>query len=283
MSKALGKGLSALIPDSETSIASETSLEMDISKIQYNRFQPRLQYNPASLEELKNSIRDKGVLQPILVRSIDDHGGYEVVAGERRLRAAQELNLKTIPVLIRELTDQEALVIALVENIQREQLNPIEEAEAFQKLIMDFSYTPETVAAAVGKDRSTITNFIRLLKLPPLIKDAVSAGNISVGHARALLALDKESAQIELLDKVIRQGLSVREVEKAVKFHQTGNVKKLSEPKIKDSSIVELEDGVQKLLGTKVNIQLTSKGGHLTIDFYSMDDLKRIIEKMIPR
>lgn len=280
MSKALGRGLSALIPESNHSQESDHVETMDVSKIKYNSLQPRRHYDKLSLDELKASIKDKGVLQPILVRACQD--GYEVVAGERRLRAAQELQMSRIPVLIKELSDQDALVIALVENIQREQLNPIEEAEAFQKLIADFSYTQESVAVAVGKDRSTITNFLRLLKLPQLVKDAVASGDVSVGHARALLALDRESEQMEILDQIINKALSVRDVEKLVKLYQGGLAEKSVIPKIKAPHIVEVEQGLQKLLGTKVYINVKNKGGNITIDFYSMEDLNRIVKGMIP-
>lgn len=280
MSKALGRGLSALIPEVDNNLDSDKIVDMDILKIKYNSLQPRSHYDKNSLEELKASIKDKGILQPILVRARQN--GYEVVAGERRLRAAQELQMTNIPVLIKDLSDQEALVIALVENIQREQLNPIEEAEAFQKLISDYSYTQESVALAVGKDRSTITNFIRLLRLPKLVRDAVAAGEISVGHARALLALEREAEQMEILDQIINKALSVRDVEKLVKLYQGGLVEKGIIPKIKAPHIVEVENGLQKLLGTKVNINVKSKGGSITIDFYSIEDLNRIVKGMIP-
>ncbi|NCU32378.1 MAG: ParB/RepB/Spo0J family partition protein, partial [Candidatus Moranbacteria bacterium] len=224
MSKALGRGLSALIPETKNMEEGDKIVSMDINQIKYNHLQPRLHYDKDSLEDLKQSIKDKGLLQPILVRAVAE--GFEVVAGERRLRAAQELKMTRIPVLVKDLTDKEALVIALVENIQREQLNPIEEAEAFQKLITEFSHTPESLALAVGKDRSTIANFIRLLKLPGLVKQALASGQISVGHARALLGLEKESDQLDILEKMINFGMSVRDVERTIKQYQAGKPEK---------------------------------------------------------
>lgn len=282
MSKALGKGLSALISERSIDTAAVQIVQLDVARIRYNHLQPRSRYAQASLDELKASIRDQGILQPILVRANQD-GGYEVVAGERRLRAVQELQMTQIPAIVKDLTDQEALVIALVENIQREQLNPIEEAEAFQKLISEFSYTQESVALAVGKDRSTITNFIRLLRLPDLVKDAVSGGEITVGHARALLGLERESEQIDLLGQIVKKSLSVRDVEKLVKRYQSGPQPKAGGPKVKAPDIIAVEDGLQKILGTKVAIDRKGRGegGSITIDFYSDEDLNRVVKVII--
>jgi ParB family chromosome partitioning protein len=282
MSKVLGKGLSALIPEKSIDGEAVQIVQLDVARIRYNHLQPRSRYAQASLDELKASIRDQGILQPILVRANQD-GDYEVVAGERRLRAVQELQMAQIPAIVKDLTDQEALVIALVENIQREQLNPIEEAEAFQKLISEFSYTQESVALAVGKDRSTITNFIRLLRLPDLVKAAVSGGDITVGHARALLGLERESEQIELLDRIVKKSLSVREVEKLVKRYHSGSPWKADAPKAKAPDIMAVEDGLQKILGTKVGIERKGQGdsGRISIDFYSDEDLNRIVKVII--
>ena len=186
--KALGKGLSALIPERKAAESGETVARLKTESIIDNRLQPRTVYDDDKLNDLKASIKEKGVLQPILVRS--KGAQYEVIAGERRLKAARALGLDEIPAIIRDVSDQEAFVIALIENIQREELNPIEEAEAYHKMIEEFGYTQEAVAQSVGKDRTTVTNLLRILKLPADMRGSISGGQISVGHARALLAIE---------------------------------------------------------------------------------------------
>jgi len=212
--KALGKGLSALIPKANTQTKTEVVSYLKTSSIRDNSLQPRTNYNDEKLNDLKASIKEKGVLQPILVR--EKEGQHEVVAGERRLRAARALGLEEIPAIIKEVTDQEAFVIALIENIQREELNPIEEAEAYRKLIEEFGYTQEDVAQSVGKDRSTISNLLRILRLPAEIRKSVYDGELSVGHARTLLGVNVPAEQMRLFALSIKKGFSVRELENLV-------------------------------------------------------------------
>jgi len=285
--KVLGKGLSALINNnpSERSINKEISnLEnnpagnvayVKTNSILENRFQPRQKYDDARLEELKASIKEKGVLQPILVRKHDN--GFEVVAGERRLRAAKALGLEQVPVIIKNVTDREALVLALVENIQREELNAIEEALGFKRLMEEFNFTQEAVAEAIGKDRTTITNLLRLLRLPEEIQQQVADAKLSMGHARALLSLESAPVQKKMAKVIIDRGLSVRQVEELVKkAHQGQNiVQAAGKPKNRDIEI--LEEELRKILGTKVFIEDKKGKGKLVVEYYTLDDLDRIL------
>jgi len=285
--KALGKGLSALItkksPDSSSS-KEISSLEINQSgdiayvktiSILENRFQPRQNYDEAKLEDLKASIKEKGVLQPILVRKHEN--GYEVIAGERRLRAAKAIGLEQVPVIIKNVTDREALVLALVENMQREDLNAIEEALGFKRLIEEFSFTQESIAQAVGKDRSTVINLLRLLKLPDEIQKHVIDAKLSMGHARALLSLEDTPIQKKMARVIIEKGLSVRQVEDLVKkAHQGHNIiKAATRPRNRDIEI--LEEELRKILGTKVFIKDKKNKGKLIIEYYTLDDLDRIL------
>lgn len=285
--RALGKGLSALIPEksdtpSEGSRPGEdrSVVYVDTNLIKDNSLQPRIDYNEEKLLELKNSIREQGMLQPILVRSKDS--GFEVIAGERRLRAARALKLEKIPIIIKEVTDKEALEIALVENIQREELNPIEEAKAFRKLIDDFQYTQEEVAQAVGKDRSTITNLLRVLNLPENIQQGVFEGQISMGHARTLLGVDDPAERNKLFEMIVQEQLSVRELENIVKAvatpKQPAGTRREKKEKQKNHEIIRLEEELQKSLGTKVRVDASKKRGKIVIEYYSLDDLERLIQ-----
>ncbi len=274
--KALGKGLSALIPDKTDVEKGETVSYLRTDLIKDNAFQPRTHYDDTKLDELKASIKEKGVLQPILVRRKD--GAYEVVAGERRLKAARALNMPEIPAIVKEVTDQEALVLALVENIQREELNPIEEAEAYKRLIEEFQYTQDTVAESVGKDRSTVSNLLRLLKLPSEIQKSVYEGFLSVGHARALLSVESSGEQKKLFEITLKKGLSVRELERLVNPQTQKFSQKISTGKSKDYELMSLEEALQKILGTKVTIFSQRKKGKIVIEYYSLDDLDRLIE-----
>ena len=278
--KVLGKGLLALISEkNESNRAKEEAVAyIKTELIRDNSQQPRTNYDDTKLNDLKASIKEKGVLQPILVRKKDN--GFEVIAGERRLRAARALNMNEIPVIVREATDQEALVIALVENIQREELNPIEEAEAYKRLIEEFLYTQETVAQSVGKDRSTVSNLLRLLKLPKDIQKNIYNGNISVGHARALLSLESLSEQSRIVELILKKGLSVREVEKLVKQETKLNNVQEKKEKTKANDIVFLEEELQRMLGTKVRIDAQKKRGKIVIEYYSLDDLERIMKSI---
>ncbi len=278
--KALGKGLSALI--SKNNFQSGNSDEksnsmMDVKLIKNNRLQPRLVYDKEKLDELKASIKEKGVLQPILIRASGDQ--YEVVAGERRLRAARELGLTQVPVIIKNVTDREALVLALVENIQREELNGIEEAKAYRRLIEEFEFTQDAVAQSLGKDRSTISNLLRLLKLPTAVQEMVSANKVSVGHARALLSLENSDEQIRVAKEVVAKSLSVRQVEAAVQKHLAAKMEiHHKKAKNKDRDIVILEEELSRSLGTKVIVEDKKNKGKVVIEYYSLDDLDRILE-----
>ena len=280
--RALGKGLSALIPDKVSLGDDAAGLKGQVAYIKTasvrdNAFQPRVNYDESKLAELISSIKEKGVLQPILVREVS--GGYEVVAGERRLKAARALNFDEIPAIVKQVSDQEALVIALVENIQREELNPIEEAQAFKRLIEEFKYTQDTVAQSVGKDRSTISNTMRLLNLPGTIQDALISGAISMGHARTLLSVEDAHEQKKLFDKAVQKGLSVRELENLTKgFSATSQRRAKLKPKQKNHELVYLEEDLQQVLGTKVRIQAQKKRGKIIIEYYSLADLDRVLQ-----
>lgn len=277
----LGKGLSALIPDysgaEEPAKEVERFGEIAVAEVQPNPFQPREDFNPAALEELKQSIAEKGVVQPITVRRKDS--GYQLVSGERRLRAVKELGYETIPAyIIRVDSDDEMLELALIENIQREDLNPIDVAHAYQRLISECNLTQEQVAQRVGKDRSTVTNFLRLLKLPVEIQESVRRGELTTGHARALLPLEDRQLQLKVWKKIVRQGLSVRKVEQLVKRHLSGESGQppLQDRPRKSPQIVHVEDTFREVFGTQVRIYPRKEGGKIEIEYYSDDDLQRI-------
>jgi len=272
--KALGKGIEALIPEKEE-VETGDIVNINLNQISPGRFQPRKQFNPEKHKELVASIREKGIMQPILVRPAKDREGFEVIAGERRLRAARELGFEQIPAFIKEVKDEEALELSLIENIQREELNPIEEAYAYRELIDRFNLTQEDVAKAVGKDRSTISNILRLLKLPKRIQDYVSRETLSTGHARAILAIENERQQIEIAEEIVKRGLSVRETEALVKRSKK---KEIVKPKrTKDLYIKEIEEELQRILGTKVTIVQGKKRGKIQLEFYTPADLERLI------
>ncbi|MDD5436185.1 MAG: ParB/RepB/Spo0J family partition protein [Candidatus Omnitrophica bacterium] len=272
--KALGKGLSALIPAREGAQENgEAVLQIPIAKIKTNKYQPRLDFNKEKLDELINSIKEKGVIQPVLVRKSAD--GYELIAGERRLRAVTTLGLDAIPAIVKDVADIDMFELSLIENIQREELNPIEEAVAFQKLITDFSFTQDKIATTLGKDRSTIANTIRLLGLPKKIQEYISKNSITAGHAKAILSLPTEAARLRLADIVIKRGLSVRETERAVAKREL----KTTDPVVrKDQNIVDIENGLQQLFGTRVRIFHGDKKGRIQIEYYSDEDLNRILD-----
>lgn len=278
---ALGKGLEALLP--EVKVEGENIREIKISEIKSSRYQPRRYFDPEKQKELADSIREKGIVQPILVRPYKD--GYELIAGERRLQASKAVGLDRIPAIVKDVIDSEALEIALIENIQREDLNPIEEAEAYQRLIKEFNLTQESLAKEVGKDRASVANTIRLLKLPLKIQDMVSTGVISMGHARAILGLEDETQQLEACERIIKKGLSVRETEDLVKRVKKESVSRetstLREP---DVMLIACEEDLMRALGTKVSIKQDTKGkGKIEIEFYSPADLDRIMEKIVPK
>lgn len=271
MEKKLGRGLSALIP--ETSEGKEKVVYLNLDDIRPSRYQPRERFPESKLEELIASMKEKGVIQPILVRPTGD-GKYELIAGERRLRAAKALNMQQIPGLIKEVSDLDALELSLIENIQREELNAIEEAHAFRRLCDEFNFTHERIGQAIGKDRSTIANIMRLLLLPEKIQSYVANNTISMGHARAVLSLQGEKAQIRFCDRIIKRGLSVRQTESLVK--------KLARPirraVAKNHHLSSIEEELQYLLGTRVKIIYGKKRGKIEIQYYSSDDLERILK-----
>lgn len=278
--RALGKGLSALIPQKEEIVDGSKAIQkVSVDLISNNSLQPRKRYNAEKLRHLKDSIKEKGVLQPILIRKLDLNS-YEVVAGERRLRAARELSLTKIPVIIKDISDQEAFEIALIENIQREELNAVEEAQGYKRLIEEFGHTQEQVAKSVSKDRSTITNLLRVLNLPEDMQESLALGQISLGHARALLGVEMSKEKIRLWHLCIDKGISVRELEKFVKMANEGNVQSSRVQPKKSHEILALEDELSKALGTKVNVLPKKKKGKIVIEYYSLDDLDRILGVM---
>lgn len=276
--RALGRGLSALIPEKvniDQASGKEAVSYLKVASIKENSQQPRSHYDTMKLDELKKSIQDKGLLQPILVREFV--GGYEVIAGERRLRAARALGLEEVPAIIKNVSQNEAFVIALVENIQREELNAIEEAQAFRRLISEYKYSQEDVAKAVAKDFSTVSNIIRLLNLPEYIQDAVADSMITMGHARALLAVTDSVRQKQLFDNIVNNSLSVRETEAVIKSEGHTLRRSAKREKPRSADIAAIEEDLQRVVGTKVRIQAQKKRGKIIIEYYSFDDLDRII------
>ena len=276
--KALGKGINALIPDFEMGVPeAEPSAANDllVDEISPNRLQPRSYFDDTKLEELVTSIEEHGVLQPVVVQKADS--GYELIVGERRWRASKKLGLKKIPAVIREVSDAQSLEIAIIENIHRQDLNPIEEAEAYARLANEFALTQEMVAKKVGKSRTAVANTLRLLKLSRNIKEDLISEKISMGHARALLGLEN-SKQMEILRKeIIKQDLTVRQTEGRVNKIKAGSVNKPSPPTAKkDIFIKDLEKDLARRLGTKVDISPKKNGGKLVVTYYSDDDLDRI-------
>jgi ParB family chromosome partitioning protein len=279
---ALGKGLSALIPDVPEP-ARTGSLEVDIDLLSPNEQQPRLHMDDARLEELTQSIKSNGIIQPILVRR--EGQGYRIIAGERRWRAAQRAGLHKVPVVVRELTqgDKQTLELALVENLQRENLNPVDEALAYQRLVNEFAMTQDQIAAAVGKDRSSVANFMRLLKLPDEVRGDLSAGALSTGHARALLALPDAATQRRAAREVVSRALSVRETEAFVKkllAQSTSRQGSAAVARAKDVHTRAAEDRLRFALGTKVQIVRRRQGGRIEIEFTSENELNRLFERL---
>ena len=270
--RALGKGLKALIPVTDEKVGS--AFEIAVEDVRPNRYQPRKIFDDLKLTELVNSIREKGVVQPIIVQKSDS--GYELIAGERRWRAAQKAGLNKIPAIIREVSSEESLELALIENIQRENLNPIEEARAYQRLSDEFYQTQEDIAKKIGKDRSTVANFLRLFKLPKEIQDSISNEELTMGHARALLSLASAKEQLSLKDRIVKRKMSVREVESYV--NRSRETKKESSKKRVDMFKDRLEGELQRFFGTEVRILKGRNKGKIEIIFYNDEDLERIIE-----
>jgi len=272
----LGRGLAALIP--QRSVGQGTT-EIPIARIRANPWQPRRRIDEATLESLTASIAEHGVIQPVLVTELLD--GYQLVAGERRLRAAQLAGLERIPAVVRQLADREQLELALVENVQRSDLGPIEEANAYRQLIEEFELSQEAVATRVGRARSTIANTLRLLELAPSIQDALSDGRLTEGHGRALIGLPPEM-QARLLDSIVGQALSVRQTEELVR--------RLKEPRpapldraqpARDADLERVEEDLRRSLGTKVSLARTRRGGRIVIEYYGNDEFERLYERLI--
>jgi ParB family chromosome partitioning protein len=271
---ALGKGLGALFPELEKGDKGDLQL-CDVHMIHPSPWQPRKLVPDDGIEELAQSIREQGILQPLVVRHRED--GYELIVGERRWRAAQRAGLKKVPILIKEATDQEVLELALIENLQREDLNPLEEAEAYQRLITEFAYTQEVLAKRIGKDRSSVANILRLLKLPKEVKEALARNEISMGHARALLAFKNEREQIAFCRKIVQKGLSVRETEDSIRHFLEGGPSK-SPRAVVIPEIESLREELRHILKTQVRIKMRGEKGAIEIEFYSLDDLERVLD-----
>lgn len=276
--KVLGKGISALIPEKEEIEKGEKIIYASIDQIKPNPFQPREDFATQGMEDLIQSIREKGVIQPILVRRKGEN--YELIAGERRLRAANALNLKEIPVIVRDVDDKDSLELALIENIQREDLNAIEEAHAYQYLIDKFQLTQERISEVLGKARVSITNILRLLKLPLEIQEEMKQGRISFAHGRALLEIEDANQQRRLARDIISKSLSVRELENLIKAYRPQGMKRKMGQSIREPLVVVLEEELQQILATKIRISKRKKRGHILIEFYSDDDLARIVNKL---
>jgi len=313
--RGLGKGLGALLPDFEDETNSAPQ-EIEINVIETNPFQPRKEFSDEKLAELAESIRIHGIIQPLIVREVGNR--YQLIAGERRFRAAKLVGLTRVPVVVREMTDQVMMEVALVENIQRENLNPMEEAEAYQRLMNEFQLTQDEIAKRVGKSRSAIANFLRLLNLPREIQSELLNGTLTMGHARALLGLKSETEQNQILEKIQTENLSVRETEELVRQNNdpefnlkteivsretineneiksenrienfTNNYENISRNhssnhNTKDPDLISLEEELQVALGTKVQVKSNGSSGKIEIDFYSNEDFERIYDKLIGR
>lgn len=274
--KALGKGLAAFIPEEFSILKGERYAELDVDQLRPNPLQPRLRFEEDGLNELALSIRESGVVQPILVAPAEGH--YRIVVGERRWRAAQKAGLKKIPVLIRAIPPQKQLELALIENIHREDLNPLEIAGAYQRLVDEMSLTQQDIANKVGKDRASVANYLRLLKLPREIQAHLAADRISMGHARALLALDDADVQRAACRQVVDKGLSVRQTEKlAARLKERGP---RAQRHLADPDLHALQEEMIKALGTKVMIKGTRHKGVVKVFYFSLDDLNRIFDKI---
>jgi ParB family transcriptional regulator, chromosome partitioning protein len=275
MKKALGKGIKAFIPEEFGILKDEKFSEVDIDLIKPNPDQPRVDFRDAAIAELAQSIREAGVLQPIVV--VPESGHYKIIIGERRWRAAQRAGLKKMPVLIRNIPHELQLEISLIENLQREELNPIEVAVSYQRLVDEFGYIQADLADKVGKDRSSVANSLRLLKLPQEIQGDLREGYLSMGHARAILAVDDTGGQIELARMIKKDGLSVREVEQWTVKHKPGNPKPKKTTK-RDPNLETVQEDLIKAFGTKVAIEGTAKKGVIKVYYFSLDELNRLFD-----
>ena len=282
----LGRGLEALL-GSATGLATsdEGALKsIPVAQITRNPFQPRREFKTEDLAELQESLKASGLLQPITVRRRPGKDGFELIAGERRLRAARALGWREIPAIIKEIDDRTLLTLALIENLQRTDLNPIEEGEGYRQLAQDFALTQQQIADTVGKDRTTIANVLRLLQLPEVVRDLLQEGHLSMGHAKVLLGLDEEVKIVTFAEEIVREGLTVREVERRMRSVAPPTRKKTGRPRAVDSQPAEvrlIENRLRRHLQTDVAVKVTSGNrGTLTVHFYSADDLDRLLELM---
>lgn len=270
----LGRGLAALIPQRPGTGA----VEIPLDRVHTNPWQPRRSMDDEALEALAASIAEHGVIQPVLVTEVAD--GFRLVAGERRVRAARLVGLERIPAVVRQLADREQLELALVENVQRADLGPIEEANAYRQLIDEFGLTQETVAARVGRARSTIANTLRLLELDPRVQDAVADGRLTEGHARALVGLDRDQ-QARLLDSIVGQALSVRQTEELVRRLREPKPEPLDRARHVDPDLERVEEELRRSLGTKVSLSRTRRGGRIVIEYFGAEELERLYERLV--
>jgi ParB family chromosome partitioning protein len=276
MAKALGKGLNAFFKDVGKE---ETVQEINLKELRPNPYQPRKTFQQEAIDELKDSILEHGILQPLVVRK--SIKGYEIVVGERRFRAAKEAQLESVPAVVRELTEQQMMELAVLENLQREDLNAIEEGLAYQTLMEKLKLTQEEVAKRLGKSRPHVANHIRLLSLPPNIQELISNGKITMGHGRALLGLREKAKIPVLVDKVIKEALNVRQLEKLIQHLNESVSRETRKPeKKKDVFIQEREHSLRERFGTGVNIKQTKNKGKIEIEFFSQEDLERILEML---
>ncbi len=278
--KALGRGLDALLPGGQAAVPSNAAdvQQIRIDAIVPNRYQPRQIFHPAELAELAASIKESGLLQPILVRRKGD-GIFELISGERRWRASKEAGLDTIQAVVRNCSDQEAILFALVENIQREDLNPMETARAYSRMMNEFGLTHDSIAQKVGRDRSSVANSVRLLNLHHDVQALVESGSLSAGHAKVLLALDSPETQCRIAKAVAERALSVRETERLVTTSSTA--RKRTKPPITTSQWSDIESRLQKRFGTRVTIEAGRKGGKVIIHYYSAPELEGIIDNLL--
>jgi len=276
----LGKGLDALLPSAENQLPEGGVRQIQTDKISPNPRQPRADFDADELNELAASIREHGVIQPLIITAGDSPGSYTMIAGERRLMAAKLIELQAVPAIIREASDQELVELALVENVQRADLGPLETAEAYRQLAEDFGLSHEEIADRVGKSRTTITNTLRLLRLPEDVKEALVSGKISEGHARALLSLPTEEAQSAVLRSILKLSLNVRQTEELVRKF-SGKKAQKQPPAPPNPEIKDLEEQLRQRLGTKVTLNQRIKGGTLTIHYYSAEELDSLLEMIL--
>lgn len=273
--RALGRGINALIPEHDST---EKVIRLAVDQIEPNPLQPRETFDPQDMEDLVGSIKEKGVIQPVLVRRRGDK--FELIAGERRFRAAKALNLESVPALVKDVDDRDSLELALIENIQRQSLNPIEEARAYKYLIEKFQLSQDEVSQVLGKARATVANVLRLLRLPPEIQDEIKSGRISFGHGKALLEVEDVNQQRRLSQMAISKSLSVRELETAIKHLRKPGRRLSVRTATLDPMVTVLEQQLQQVLATRVRIVKKKKRGSIVIEYYSSDDLNRIVEKI---